>query len=143
VSVYAVVASQTRVTRSGAASRPTRRKLGNAGCPTLSEERVSARSLSISDSDGQDNILLVKRISPYPDHKLRLITRGYIDMPFIALQTNVEVKDRQALVAALSSAAGASVGKPEAVVSAQVAYNPDMMFAGTNAPNAIISMVRV
>ena len=59
-------------------------------------------------------------------------------MPFIKLSTNVDVKDKSALLHELSQAAVKETGKPETYVMIEMTHNPNMLFAGKDTPLAYL-----
>jgi phenylpyruvate tautomerase len=66
-------------------------------------------------------------------------------MPLFALRSTVDLPAgdaRRAVVSGLSALAAAQFGKPETFFTASYTHDPDMSFAGTYEPNAILSIVR-
>ena len=57
-------------------------------------------------------------------------------MPLLKIDTNVSIdtEAKQALLANTSKLVAEILGKPESYVMVKLETNPDMMFAGTNAP---------
>ncbi|MEA1911168.1 MAG: phenylpyruvate tautomerase MIF-related protein [Spirochaetota bacterium] len=59
-------------------------------------------------------------------------------MPYLKIQTNAEVKDKQELLKKLSSAAASGIGKPEAYIMTAFSYMENMTFGGTEEPTVFI-----
>ena len=63
-------------------------------------------------------------------------------MPTLKIQTNVELPEtrRKAVLAAASAKVAEMLGKPESYVMVFVQTNPDMLFAGEDAPLAYLEL---
>lgn len=59
-------------------------------------------------------------------------------MPYIKIQTNVEVADKQELLKKLSSAASSGIGKPETYIMTAFSLVEAMTFGGTTEPAVFI-----
>lgn len=59
-------------------------------------------------------------------------------MPFIRLDTNVEVRDAKDVLKRLSETAAAKIGKPESYVMTQAHFGESMLFGGTDEPLVFI-----
>jgi phenylpyruvate tautomerase PptA (4-oxalocrotonate tautomerase family) len=59
-------------------------------------------------------------------------------MPFVKLNTNVEVADKPALLRSLSHVAVKETGKPENYVMVEINDRSDMLFAGQHTPLAYL-----
>ena len=51
-------------------------------------------------------------------------------MPYIKLNTNVDVADKSNVLRRLSQLAAKETGKPELYVMVALTHNPEMLFAG-------------
>lgn len=61
-------------------------------------------------------------------------------MPLLAVTTNRPLADRPAALKQLSEAVARMLGKPEQYVMVSYRHNPDMLFAGTDAPLAYLEL---
>ena len=63
-------------------------------------------------------------------------------MPYLSLQTNVELPDgkRDALLAGASRLLAEQLGKPEQYVMVDIGPKQQMIFAGSGAPTAFLSL---
>lgn len=59
-------------------------------------------------------------------------------MPYIKLNTNVEIADKPSVLRQLSQIAAKETNKPESYVMIEVAHNTSMLFAGKDAPLAFL-----
>lgn len=59
-------------------------------------------------------------------------------MPYLNIRTNQTVADKSALLKAASQTVSKASGKPESYVMITVEQEADMLFAGTDAPTAIL-----
>lgn len=59
-------------------------------------------------------------------------------MPYLNIRTNQTVADQSALLKAASQTVSQASGKPESYVMVTVDHQADMLFAGTDAPTAIL-----
>ena len=63
-------------------------------------------------------------------------------MPLIAIDTNVSLPDagRLELLRTISGTVAETLGKPERYVMVKLEHNPDMLFAGSDAPLAYLEL---
>ncbi len=59
-------------------------------------------------------------------------------MPYVKLNTNVEIADKPQVLRQLSQLLVKETGKPESYVMVEIAHNPNMLFAGKDAPLAYL-----
>lgn len=59
-------------------------------------------------------------------------------MPYLNIRTNQTVANKSALLKAASQTVSQASGKPESYVMVTVTQEADMLFAGTDAPTAIL-----
>ena len=59
-------------------------------------------------------------------------------MPYLKIQTNAEVSDKDALLRKLSSAASGGIGKPEAYIMTALSLVDSMTFGGSSEPAVFI-----
>ena len=59
-------------------------------------------------------------------------------MPYIKLNTNVEVNDKPKMLRQLSQVAAKETSKPESYVMIELADNVSMLFAGSDSPLAFL-----
>lgn len=59
-------------------------------------------------------------------------------MPYLNIRTNQTVANKSALLKAASHTVSQASGKPESYVMVTVTQEADMLFAGTDAPTAIL-----
>ena len=61
-------------------------------------------------------------------------------MPLFTIHTNTTVADKPALLASASRVAAEQLGKPESYVMVQLTDGCDMLFAGSDAPLALLHL---
>lgn len=59
-------------------------------------------------------------------------------MPYIKLNTNVEISDKPTVLRQLSTLAAKETSKPESYVMIEIAHNPLMLFGGKDTPLAYL-----
>ena len=64
-------------------------------------------------------------------------------MPDINITTNFKIEDVRKSVLKLSKATSEATGWPEEVIAAQIAYNPDLSFAGSFERAFSVEIVRL
>lgn len=62
-------------------------------------------------------------------------------MPYLRLHTNIEVDDKQTLLATLSQQMAELLGKPERYVMVELSDGQPMLFAGSDAPLAMLRLI--
>jgi len=61
-------------------------------------------------------------------------------MPLLSITSNVDIAERQSVLKDISSTVARLLGKPESFVMVSFNHNPDMLFAGTDAPLAYLEL---
>lgn len=59
-------------------------------------------------------------------------------MPYIKLNTNVDIADKPAVLRQLSQIAAKETSKPESYVMIEITHNSSMLFAGKDSPLAFL-----